>query len=216
MLGRSFTQNSPTYNLGNTNIVGGGGGLSSKAVCLGSLDSSYNCSQSLSGYTQPAYQTGFQQVKLVRSISDVSLLAANGFYGAAWVYCSDSTVDQQGGVYTDCQSDSNGRLIDGVQIGLIGGTSASAPAFAGMLAMISQSQGGARLGQANTVLYNLAMTIGNRRTFHCSDGGIYRNSYAHLFRHSPTNFRKSASLHRSRERHVGLWFHEYNSPDHQR
>ena len=156
VLGSSFTQNSPTYNKGDTNIVGGGGGLSSKAVCLGSLDSSYNCSQSLSGYTQPAYQTGFQQVKLVRSIPDVSLLAANGFYGAAWVYCSDSTVDQQGGVYTDCQSDSNGRLIDGVQIGLIGGTSASAPAFAGMLAMISQSQGGARLGQANTVLYNLA------------------------------------------------------------
>lgn len=152
----SFTQNVPTVNgVGETNIIGGGGGLSRHAVCQGSVDSNGNCSQSLSGYPQPPYQTAFQQVTPVRSIPDVSLLAANGFMGATWVYCSDSTVDQQGGNYTDCQSDANGHLIDG-PIGGVGGTSASAPAFAGMLAMISQSQGGARLGQANTVLYNLA------------------------------------------------------------
>jgi hypothetical protein len=191
VVGSSFTQNSPTYGqTGETNIVGGGGGLSSKAVCQGSLDSSYNCSQSLSGYAQPAFQTGFQQANPVRSIPDVSLLAANGFYGAAWVFCSDSTVDDQGGVYTDCQSDSNGHLIDGGQIGLIGGTSAAAPAFAGMLAMISQSQGGVRLGQADTVLYNLAqdynpsssnpgkyqrafhdVTIGNNSVY-CASGSL--------------------------------------------
>jgi hypothetical protein len=167
-VGKNFSENLPTSGqTGDTNIIGGGGGLSSEVECQGYTKSDGSCSQSLSGYTQPPYQTGFQQVKLVRSIPDVSLLSANGFLGAAWVYCSDSTVDQQGGVYSDCQTDSNGQLIDGVQIGLIGGTSAAAPAFAGMLAMISQSQGGARLGQANTVLYNLAQDYGKyQRAFH--------------------------------------------------
>ena len=157
VVGNSFTQNLPTYDgIGNTNIIAAGGGLSSQATCQGYLLSDGSCSQSLTGYTQPPYQTGFQQQTPVRSIPDVSLLAANGFFGAAWVFCSDSTVDAQGGVYTDCQTDEKGQLVGGTRVGLIGGTSAAAPAFAGMLAMISQSQGGARLGQADTVLYNLA------------------------------------------------------------
>ncbi len=157
VVGNSFTQNTPAYNgVGATDIVAGGGGLSSSAVCPSGVSSDGSCSQSLTGYSQPAYQTGFQSIKPVRSIPDVSFLAANGFYGAAWIFCSDSTVDAEGGFYTDCQTDANGHLIDNAQIGLIGGTSAAAPAFAGMLAMISQAQGGARLGQVDTVLYNLA------------------------------------------------------------
>ena len=157
VVGSSFTDNSPSYDgVGDTNIVGGGGGLSSAAACQGYYNSDGSCSQTLTGYTQPPFQTGFQQVKSVRSIPDVALLSGNGFYGASWVICSDSTADQGGGSYTDCQVDANGHLVDGGNIGLVGGTSAAAPAFAGMLAMISQSQGGARLGQADTVLYNLA------------------------------------------------------------
>jgi len=157
VVGSSFTQNQPAYNgVSETNIVAGGGGLSSQASCQGYQESDGSCSQALSGYPQPAYQTGFQQETPVRSVPDVSLLSANGFYGASWIFCSDSTVDAQGGVYTDCQTDANGQLLSDTPIGLIGGTSAAAPAFAGMLAMISQSQGGARLGQADTVLYNLA------------------------------------------------------------
>lgn len=157
IVGNSFTQNLPTYDgVGDTNIIAGGGGLSSLAICPGYLLSDGSCSQSLSGYIQPPYQAAFQQQTPVRSIPDVSLLAANGFFGASWVFCSDSTVDARGGVYTDCQTNPNGQLVNGTPVGLIGGTSAAAPAFAGMLAMISQSQGGARLGQANTVLYNLA------------------------------------------------------------
>ena len=157
VVGNSFTQNLPVYNQADqTDIIGGGGGISSVATCQGYFDQFGDCSQSLSGYPQPPFQTGFQQINPVRSIPDVALLSANGFYGAAWVYCSDSTVDQQGGSYSDCAVDANGHLVDGGRIGLIGGTSAAAPAFAGMLAMISQSQGGARLGQADAVLYNLA------------------------------------------------------------
>lgn len=157
VVGNSFTLNTPTYNdIGQTNIIAGGGGLSSAAACGGYVQDDGTCSQSLSGYTQPPFQTGFQSVTPVRALPDVSLLSANGFYGAAWVFCSDSTTDAAGGVYTDCQVDANGRLIDDQSVGAIGGTSAAAPAFAGMLAMISQSQGGVRLGQADSVLYNLA------------------------------------------------------------
>ncbi len=153
----NFSNNSPVYNgVGETNITGGGGGLSSKAVCSGNINADGSCSQSLSGYSQPAFQNGFEGLDPVRAVPDVSLLAANGFYGAIWVFCSDSTVDEQGGLYTDCRTDSSGHLLDGAQVGLVGGTSASAPAFAGMLAMVAQSQHGARLGQADTVLYNLA------------------------------------------------------------
>ena len=157
VVGASFTENSPAYNdVGETDIIGGGGGLSSQAVCPGSIDGDGGCSQSLTGYLQPAFQTGFQAINPVRSIPDVALLSGNGFYGAGWVFCSDSTTDEAGGIYTDCQVDSNGHLINDQSVGVIGGTSAAAPAFAGMLAMISQSQGGARLGQADAVLYNLA------------------------------------------------------------
>jgi len=177
VVGNSFTNNIPTSDqVGDTNIIGGGGGLSSKAICPGTINNQGICSQSLSGYTQPPYQTGFQAVNPVRSIPDVALLAANGFYGAAWVFCSDSTVDQQGGSYTDCQVDGNGHLINDQRVGLIGGTSASAPAFAGMLAMVSQSQGGARLGQADAVLYNLAQDYAGKyqQAFH--DIAIGNNS----------------------------------------
>ena len=152
-----FTDNTPTYNgVGETNIIAGAGGLSSAATCQGYIQQDGTCSQSLSGYAQPAFQTGFQSLTPVRSIPDVSLPSANGFFGAAWVFCSDSVTDAAGGVYTDCQVDANGHLLNDQYVGTVGGTSAAAPAFAGMLAMISQSQGGARLGQADTVLYNLA------------------------------------------------------------
>jgi hypothetical protein len=207
VVGNSFTQNTPAYNpVGATDIIAGGGGLSSRAVCPSGVNSDGSCSQSLTGYSQPAYQTGFQSINPVRSIPDVSLLSANGFDGAAWIFCSDSTVDEEGGFYTDCQTDANGHLIDGAQVGLIGGTSAAAPAFAGMLAMISQSQGGARLGQVDTVLYNLAqdydpdpsnpgkyqrafhdITIGNNSVY-CETGSLdcYSNNFLEGYNATPS------------------------------
>ena len=183
VVGYSFTQNSPAYvGIGDTDIIGGGGGLSSEAVCQGYIDNEGVCSPSLSGYPEPPFQTGFQSINPVRSIPDVALLSGNGFYGAGWVFCSDATTDAAAGVFTDCQVDSSGHLINDESVGVIGGTSAAAPAFAGMLAMISQSQGGARLGQADAVLYNLAQdynpTPGNlgkyQRAFH--DIAIGNNS----------------------------------------
>jgi hypothetical protein len=125
---------------GATNIVGGGGGASSAAL----YDSSGNI---LGGYTKPLWQQQYETsagiaADHVRDVPDVSLFAANGFYHAVWATCGDS----------DC-SGSN-PTISG-----LGGTSASAPAFAGILALLNQKAGAAtRLGQPNWSLYELAST----------------------------------------------------------
>jgi hypothetical protein len=121
---------------GKTNIVAGGGGASS----LGSVDGSGN----QSGYPKPAWQKQFaaSNTDSVRDLPDVSLLAANARYRATWAVCASG----------DCEGSS--PTIHGV-----GGTSASAPAFAGILALVNQRIGAtARLGQANWVLYKLAQT----------------------------------------------------------
>lgn len=135
---------------GSTNIVAGGGGASSI-------------------YSKPSFQTSLTPGDGQRDVPDVSLLAGNGFYQALWLLCSDSVSDGSSTGYTDCQN-TNGTFQNGTYFSGVGGTSASAPAFAGMLALVSQAQGGARLGQANYVLYQLArskpsvfhdVTIGN-------------------------------------------------------
>jgi subtilase family serine protease len=87
-----------------------------------------------------------------RDLPDISLLASPGFNGSGYLYC-------QGDVSSPCLDSSgfNGYITFGV----IGGTSVSAPAFAGIMALINQSQATAqnpapRQGNANYVLYALA------------------------------------------------------------
>src|SRR3984885_13587956 len=125
---------------GNTNSVGGGGGASS----AGLYDAAGNV---LGGYAKPQWQQQYETsagiaADKVRDLPDVSLFAANGVNGALWATCGD----------TDCSGAS--PTISGV-----GGTSASAPAFAGVLALVNQKLGASqRLGQPNWVLYQLAKT----------------------------------------------------------
>ncbi len=136
---------------GHTNIVAGGGGVSSAG--------DWNTGTA-AGYAKPAWQQGFapSDTDSVRDLPDVSLLAANGTHHVAWALCGD----------TDCQGTE--PTISG-----IGGTSTSAPAFAGILALTSQSLGASvRLGQANWVLYKLAATAPN--AFHptaTSNNSVY-------------------------------------------
>jgi hypothetical protein len=107
------------------NIVAGSGGVSSV-------------------YSRPSWQRGTGVPSgSYRDIPDISLLAGNGLYGAVWLVCDASY---------PCSSVSSGvsSSFDGY-----GGTSASAPAFAGILALIQQSQGGGRLGMAAANLYNI-------------------------------------------------------------
>ena len=131
----------------NANIVGGGGGFS---ACV--LQSGGVCT---AGYPVPSWQSGFAVTASGRNMPDVSFLAGNGLYGAAWGLCTDQDYNSSGTLLTDCAGDpttGNNFNLTGV-----GGTSASAPAFAGMLALVKQKVG-SRLGQADFVLYDLAKT----------------------------------------------------------
>ncbi len=128
-----------------TSISGGGGGASNAAIC----SSTYNpttgvCGGTLSGYPKPSWQTGTGVPSDgVRDLPDVSLFSANGSNYSFYPICATDG---------DCQSPTSGNQV---QIYGVGGTSASAPAFAGIMALVNQRYG--PQGQADTVLYPLAM-----------------------------------------------------------
>src|SRR3989454_2340710 len=129
---------------GSVNIVAGSGGASSL-------------------YGKPKWQMGVTGVPNDnhRDQPDISLFASPGFDGTGYVYCqSDRTIS--GG--RTCDLNASSGILD---FGIVGGTSASAPAFAGIMALVNQYQtahGGAnRQGNANYVLYALAKRSEERR-----------------------------------------------------
>jgi len=126
---------------GSINIVAGSGGASSV-------------------YGKPLWQMGVTGMPndSHRDQPDISLFASPGFNGTGYVYCqSDQTIS--GARICDLNA-SNGFL----DFGVVGGTSASAPALAGIMALVNQYQsahgGTNRQGNANYVLYALAKKSG--------------------------------------------------------
>ena len=108
-----------------TNIEAGSGGSSDTSTRL----------------SKPSWQTGGVPATLC-AICPTSLSShANGFNASYYPICA---------VDGDCQPASAG---DTVQISGVGGTSASSPAFAGIMALVNQKYG--RQGQADYVLYPL-------------------------------------------------------------
>ncbi len=145
-----------------TVIDAGSGGPSSAGVCNGIVDGNGNCSVALTGYARPSFQSSLSLADTsipsgVRLIPDVSLFAAPGSqHRAGWAFCADSDVAQASTTYTDCQATA---ASGSPEVSDIGGTSASAPTFAGILAdVIASLPGTPRLGLANNVIYNLAAT----------------------------------------------------------
>jgi len=148
-----LASNTPNTAGGQTNIVAGGGGASSWG----------KFGAGTPAYVKPAWQKQFppSDTDTNRDLPDVSLLAADGMYNALWTVCGDD----------DCGSSAT---VSG-----FGGTSTSAPAFAGILALINQKMGAStRLGQPNWVLYQLASTspsafhqvmVGNNSVY-CTSG----------------------------------------------
>jgi hypothetical protein len=127
-----------------TTIASAGGGASNAAVCSGTYSNTTGlCSVPLSGYPKPVWQKGVTGIPTdgVRDTPDVSLFASSGINASFYPLCASDG---------DCQPASGGT----VQITGVGGTSASTPAFAGIMALVNQKYG--RQGQANTVLYPLA------------------------------------------------------------
>jgi trimeric autotransporter adhesin len=146
------TPNPPPYG----DIVAGSGG---KSNCADSGVSSNGSPQCSAGYSKPSWQSapGVTADK-ARDLPDVSLFAANGYYYGSWGICTDQDSDPDGNPVEDCTPGSNGLKPDEFYIYGVGGTSASAPAMAGILALVRQSTG-ERQGQADYVLYNLARNL---------------------------------------------------------
>ena len=129
---------------GSTSIAGGSGGASNAAICSGAYNPSTGvCTGTLSGYPKPSWQSGAGvPPDGVRDLPDVSLFAANGDNNSFYPICATDG---------DCQTAGLGSSP--VQIYGVGGTSASSPAFAGMMALVVEKWG--RQGQANNILYAL-------------------------------------------------------------
>jgi hypothetical protein len=138
----SLTGCGATAPLGSVNIVAGSGGASSV-------------------YGKPKWQMGVTGMPNDnhRDQPDISLFASPGFDGTGYVYCqSDQTISGS----PTCDLNANNGVLN---FGIVGGTSASAPAFAGIMALVNQKQAtvanpAPRQGNANFVLYALAKKAG--------------------------------------------------------
>lgn len=124
-------------------ITAGSGGPSNCTTPSGT-----SCS---GGYVKPTWQTGITGMPADghRDLPDVSFFASNGWNGTFYVVCESDA--NPGGADCDLSSSptSGTHNFSGV-----GGTSASAPAFAGVIALVNQATGG-RQGNANFTLYAL-------------------------------------------------------------
>jgi len=104
---------------------------------------------------KPVWQNGITPADGFRDTPDISLFASDGmnsltFYAVCQADALSSTSPPS------CAPDANGHFgFLGV-----GGTSAAAPSFAGIVALLDQKMGG-RQGNVNYVLYKLAATAGN-------------------------------------------------------
>lgn len=129
-------------------IASGSGGPSTCA--FGVDDTATGLFDCTGGYPKPSWQRAPGMPNDgKRNIPDVSLFAADGANISAWPICV------QAEDCTNYASDSGTISISGT-----GGTSASSPAMAGIMALIDQSQGG-RQGNPNVTLYALALQYPN-------------------------------------------------------
>ncbi len=154
-----FGLNSTVYDplsYATTVTVGGGGGASS--CVYSSFDPNTYQTTCYSGWPKPSYQVGpGVPADGVRDVPDVSLFASNAINGVIWPVCA------QAGDCSETDPSVGQSFVTGV-----GGTSASSPSMAGIMALINQKYG--PQGQANFVLYPLAkqfpaafhdITVGN-------------------------------------------------------
>jgi subtilase family serine protease len=147
-----FCGSSTAKNYGFLVVAAGSGGPSGCAS--GAPTSTGVVSGTCKGYAKPPFQAGVagNPADGVRDIPDVSLFAANGIWGHYYVDCW-SDIRNGGASCAGAPSTWDGG----------GGTSYSAPIFAGIQALVNQYNGGAQ-GNPNPVYYRLAAV-----------GGIFHN-----------------------------------------
>jgi hypothetical protein len=167
-LGTADAQGAQSTVQKNYGIISSGGGASNCSVQTSDFS---NC---VSGFPQPSWQTVAVpgQTGSVRLVPDVSLLASVYFPG--YVICTpleelsndapyktETTSSCGTGTAADITASVNGIPVgDPTTVGpsLVGGTSASSPIFAGIVAILNQYLGENGLGNINPTLYTLALT----------------------------------------------------------
>ena len=133
------------YAVGLLNTVGGGGGASNCTTSDGTTVAS--CT---GGYPKPSWQSPAGLTGVVndgkRDLPDVSFFSADGYVSdSAYLIC----VEENGGSPCTYSTDAEPFASE------VGGTSASTPPMAGVMALINQKTGAAQ-GFANPELYKLA------------------------------------------------------------
>ncbi|MBV8514763.1 MAG: Ig-like domain repeat protein, partial [Acidobacteria bacterium] len=100
---------------------------------------------------KPTFQVGINGMPSAafRQVPDVSFFAGNGTNASFYIICQEDGNTGTGSSTSSCDLNSPFADFQGV-----GGTSAAAPAFAGVMAMINQKTG-QRQGNANYALYQL-------------------------------------------------------------
>ena len=130
-----------------------------------SISTSSSCT---SGYLKPAYQQGGITINTTgyttRLIPDISLFSSNGQNNVALVVCQ-SDANPSG---ASCNLNTPYQ-----DFSLVGGTSAATPSFAGIVALVNQSQAttlnpAPRQGNVNYTLYGLAKADTNYTTGKCA------------------------------------------------
>jgi hypothetical protein len=146
------------------NIVGGGGGQSTCVAAVSDVNGNISCptasytNATIGGWTKPAYQptatgSGLTLANdLTRDVPDISLFASDGILSNSF--------------YIVCEADISGGQCNLSQSFInfvgVGGTSSSAPSFAGIMALVNENMAvnhstptGQGQGNANYVLYPL-------------------------------------------------------------
>jgi Pro-kumamolisin, activation domain/Bacterial Ig-like domain (group 3) len=124
-------------------------------------------------YAKPSWQSGLTPSDGHRDLPDVSLFASDGANSDSFYPLCESDIPVPAGSPPICAPDAQGHFI----LFEIGGTSASSPAFAGIMALVIQQLKAinpglsGRQGNANPVLY----TIAKAETFSSCNSSSFTN-----------------------------------------
>jgi subtilase family serine protease len=167
----------------------GGGGASNCSV------QTANFSSCVSGFPQPTWQkVTIPNQASVRFSPDVSLLASPNFPG--YIYCTQVVELGDSGTGSTCAPGGTAGITNALALSspsIVGGTSASAPVFAGIVTVLNQFLGGSGLGNINPTLYQLAATPANGAFHQVTSGNNMVNCEAGTPSTMPTSYRCPSS-----------------------
>jgi hypothetical protein len=126
-----------------------GGGASNCSV------QNSNFSACVSGFAKPSWQTVAVSGQSTRLSPDISFFASPNFPG--YVFCTPQSELKVGAPSTSSCVSGITQAVD-TYLSIIGGTSASAPVFAGIVTLLNQYTSSSGQGNINPMLYQLAAT----------------------------------------------------------